>query len=945
MSLPKLKKNLPIKWRIHRLGTTFNFEEQFYTVSRDVEEKFHHDRLPPNKQDLSFKDYMDRAERMKADAFTFCHDAFFGGEDRKLHLAHPDMIKAVKIMHDYAKSRGIKFGTSVTNPLDLGRDFKEKYGVGGCFRFFSEGELMPDGGFRFIGALSERWVNNKGPIDLKFQKARLFTYTEENDGSPYLCIDPQTICEVPESDYTVEISDEPYELSKYTGNRHAIISGKTKNRGNRVFAVIYLETPEMDYFHPQAVEYLHGIVDEYNKEGVDFYVLYSDEMHIQLDWSLIHIGQYAIPARYMTESFECELAKYDPIFADFDKALIYMVYDLRADREILGREGTQHVLGPTKADLYRTFELRHLYFEMLQDRVVALCSDMRDYIAATYSDDLRGTDPICHGHATWQESPTCDQYARNRDEGAFNKTTPSGNCAFDYTSEYYASSTIQEALSACFDYFKWNDYYTIGDSDYCESGWFDRNYFGGAMSASLAVLNKSISGLWESWGYPEVLRDRFYSVSRCFGTSLSPLDNFMCNGRPRTVDVLYVYPKDLTAIEEIFGSWMVQYGYTNYATADKIMELGKVSRGKLTVGNESYSAVVVGFEPFYKPKLLEILEKFVKSGGTLIWNSTPPCAKNGRIPARWLSLFGLKSAKTLTEGVSAHRIYFSGTLQNIKPMPILSDHLPDRIYSVIPEKDTEIVASTPRATIGVRKKVGAGQALYIGCRLRDDQSGEANGGKQTTTLFDVLKTLGAYGGIDSLDNTETLSRTTPYFVSKFQNGTYALANHFYPIRECWSSNNYARNPQRDAEEMKSCRLTPLDITLDRFSIEGHEISYEGSGVLEYRLDKRGRLIGFSGIASTGITVDGKTYRFTKEPADTLVCPLEECRIPDGYKSGIVVRSTALEVDIGRKIPDDAEIYLYPDTIGEELKTDPGTYFKGRRVHNDSTGVFAVILIK
>ena len=262
MSLPKIKKNLPIKWRVRRLGTTFNFEEQFYTISRDVEEKFHHDRLPPNKQDLSFKDYMDRAERMKANAFTFCHDAFFGGGDRKLHLAHPDMIKAIKTMHDYAKSRGIKFGTSITNPLDLGRDFKDKYGVSGCFRFFSEGELKDDGSFSFIGALSEKWTNNKGPVYLKFQKARLFTYTEQNDGSPYLVINPKTIREVPESDYTVEISDEPYELSKYTGNRHAIISGKTENRGNRVFAVIYLETPEMDYFHPQAIEYMHGIVDE-----------------------------------------------------------------------------------------------------------------------------------------------------------------------------------------------------------------------------------------------------------------------------------------------------------------------------------------------------------------------------------------------------------------------------------------------------------------------------------------------------------------------------------------------------------------------------------------------------------------------------------------------------------------------------------------------------------
>ena len=145
--------------------------------------------------------------------------------------------------------------------------------------------------------------------------------------------------------------------------------------------------------------------------------------------------------------------------------------------------------------------------------------------------------------------------------------------------------------------------------------------------------------------------------------------------------------------------------------------------------------------------------------------------------------------------------------------------------------------------------------------------------------------------------------------------------------------------------MKNCNLTPLEISLDRFTVEGHEISYKGEKVLEYRLDKRGRLVGFSGIASTGITIDGKTYRFTKEPADTLVCPLEECRVPEGYKSGIVVRSTAVDIDIGRRIPDDAEIYLYPDQIGEELKTDEGTRFKGRWVHNESIGAVAIILMK
>ena len=34
----------------------------------------------------------------------------------------------------------------------------------------------------------------------------------------------------------------------------------------------------------------------------------------------------------------------------------------------------------------------------------------------------------------------------------------------------------------------------------------------------------------------------------------------------RDVDVLMLYPLDLVAVEERFGSWMTQYGYANYVT-------------------------------------------------------------------------------------------------------------------------------------------------------------------------------------------------------------------------------------------------------------------------------------------------------------------------------------------------------------------------------------------
>ncbi len=45
----------------------------------------------------------------------------------------------------------------------------------------------------------------------------------------------------------------------------------------------------------------------------------------------------------------------------------------------------------------------------------------------------------------------------------------------------------------------------------------------------------------------------------------------------RDVNVLILYPMNLVAAEERFGSWMTQYAYANYITAEKLLELGKVN--------------------------------------------------------------------------------------------------------------------------------------------------------------------------------------------------------------------------------------------------------------------------------------------------------------------------------------------------------------------------------
>ena len=388
---------------------------------------------------------------------------------------------------------------------------------------------------------------------------------------------------------------------------------------------------------------------------------------------------------------------------------------------------------------------------------------------------------------------------------------------------------------------------------------------------------------------------------------------------------------------------MVQYGYCNYCPADRIVNLGSVEKGKLKLGIGVYSTIVVGFEPFYNEEFIALLEKFVRSGGNLLWNAAPSAGENGKIPARWLRLFGLKSAQTVVEGGAAHQVNFSGALKDIEPMNVPTDMLPDRIYNVVPADGTEAVANANNSVIGVTRKYGFGQATYIGCRLRDDQSGES--GDAPSTLFDVLKTLGAYGGIDAVDNPETVSRKSDFFATQFPNGTYSLCRHYKTMRELWPDGSFRRNEEADAEFLKTYELmVPLELDFEEFSLDGHKISYKGKSLVQYRLSPRGKLIGFRGDATCGITIDGKKYKITKDPANTVFATIEEERLPDGYKMGWIINSTAPAVDICTKIPENAELYWDVDTDGLDLRTHENLSFKGSKVYKEGVGT-VVILVK
>lgn len=283
-----------------------------------------------------------------------------------------------------------------------------------------------------------------------------------------------------------------------------------------------------------------------------------------------------------------------------------------------------------------------------------------------------------------------------------------------------------------------------------------------------------------------------------------------------------------------------------------------------------------------------------------------------------------------------------GILSDIPKMNIPTDMLPDRVYRVKIGSGSAI-ANAGNAVIGSTRKYGLGRATYIGCRLRDDQSGES--GDSPSTLFDVLKTLGAYGGINVLDNTETISRKTEYFATHFNNGAISICRHYKAMRELWPDGSFRRNEENDAKFLEKYDLmVPIELDFDEFSIEGHEITYKGKNLLQYRLSPRGRLVAFRGDDTCGITIDGKKYNITKEPANTIFTTIEEERLPDDYKMGWIISSNAPVVNICAKIPENAEIYHDIDNDGCDLRKDSRLSFKGSKVTLGDIYT-AVILVK
>ena len=292
-----------------------------------------------------------------------------------------------------------------------------------------------------------------------------------------------------------------------------------------------------------------------------------------------------------------------------------------------------------------------------------------------------------------------------------------------------------------------------------------------------------------------------------------------------------LYPLSLVAVEERFGSWMTQYGYTNYLTAQKLMELGEVlPDGTLKVKEKTYGTLVILFEPFPEKGLLDMLTRFMEKGGKVLWFGTPPLldSEGKDCTSQWQQLAGVtyRHDGYMGEIAAGKEITFGGSFSGIPPQTILTDFLVDRIYPAEPNGG-EVVALCDGKCVGVKTEHGQGTFYYLGFRPRDDQSRSL--GYESRTLFELLHAANAYPATGKIANVNDNPTVCPHL---------GLLRHHVPERDQHGSPPLPYPPRKlawrffhDAERHPSAlAVNPLPPdTLERqHMINGHRVTYNGT---------------------------------------------------------------------------------------------------------------------
>ncbi|MHB1463153.1 MAG: hypothetical protein ACYC1M_17840 [Armatimonadota bacterium] len=877
-----------------------------------------------DKYDRSLRQICEEAQKRGCRTLIVAYDHFFEqyrpGQHapRKYTSDSDEFITRIAKIGAFAQNYGLGLELSVISPLELGVVFAEKTGQSGKWVHYREGSRDPStGNYNVAFWRQKEWTNNKGIIDIVPDGVRVLAFREVDkegpqDVNPDEIIDITETCKVDESaGVTKQGAGIPVQRIIVSG------TGRTDLKDyNRVMVIQRYKTPEMDYFSPEALKFMKQIIDKYAAAGVKLNALYSDEMHIQQDWSYFahhDNGEFAL--RYLTDNMAARYAElYGDKYRDMEKMMVYMAsgqHDMSVGTWAKDTDG--HVFDKSAAGVAETALFRSRYFKLLQDQVTDIFA-----AAKHYAEEKMGHTLESRAHATWAESPTIDYVA--------NKGT-----LYEYTDSFTWSCTVHQAAAACADYFKWGDYLTGNGNDTAECGFLDRNYWGLSLACSIGSINDVSCAYAAHWGMPGAVHQRRTMLADAVGATGHSLYGSIQDMQHRKIDVLTLYPIDLHAWDERFGSWTTQYAYTNYITQQKLLELAKWTAGTVEVRGYKYTTLCVHFEPFPTKKLLQQMSRFVDTGGKLVWSGPIPVLTSEGDSALpyWQSLFGVTvDEKTVLGDIACgRRVSFEGTLAGLPEMTILTDKVVDRIYSVAPRPGTQVVAKLMGKTIGTYKAgKNGGMAIFLGFRPRDDQA--ASLGYEMRVWFDVLNRInaypstGRYAGIN--DNPEYVSRNSEYFANRFPNGAVMIVPHLKDLVEDWDA-NFARDAKKDAEIMKGLDMPSAQMKFKDYHVDGHVINGTVSDGLCFRLGQDGQLVAISAGMINELSIDGRKWKLTEKPVEQIVFTMvsKERKLPSGAVSMLRIQAAegATATIPASLVPEGAKLYAQgaqPGSKGGEI---------------------------
>lgn len=822
----------------------------------------------------SLRDVCERGKSLGSKEIVVAFDEFFRqyrtdkNTERRLTPDMDEYVDKIKIVSDFVSKYDMGLCLSLLSPLELGMAYGNQTGKSGRWLAYKIGLRNPNNGKFSIQMWQQLyWTNNKGRTPVKLKGVKAYAFKEKMVSATMRAVNPEDIILLDHVKYEIMDSIPGTEYGESPMKRLRIYGeGDLCEGADRIMVVLEYETQEIDYFDPGASVFLKNLLKKYRDKKVNIASLYSDEMHIQQDWAYYgHQEEGQFVERFLSETMARRYTeKYKQPFDD--RYMLYFAYGAPVFRPTTDAViNVQYVMGDTPDAIHRTFLLRDRYYRMLNDDVVDLFKEAKEY-----GERLFGHELLTRAHASWAQSPTIDFWNCEK--------LPSNRYKYEYTSNFIWGNTVHQASAACYDYFKWSEYLQPTGNDFAEGGWSDRNYYGAAMGASIGVINKYPNAYAAAWGMPDKALERKMAVNYAYGNCPSDPIRLITDNVHRDVDVLVLYPMSLVAVEPRFGSWMTQYGYANYLTSDKLLKMGTVQpNGTFQVSEKKYSTLVVMFEPLPEKGLLDMMERFVEAGGKVIWFSIPPLMdKSGTdCTVQWQKLFGARYNHDCYMGeiASGKQIEFTENFSYIPNQTILTDFLVDRIYPVTAIANAKVVACSEGRVLGTMVKHSKkGIACFFGFRPRDDQSSSL--GYESRTFFEILNACGAYpptGKFKKNDNPSYLSRTGNYFVSSFPNSTTMVVAHYRTHPETWPG-GFSRNQEEDAKILLANPLPVGQITLDRAEINGHEVSYKGWLSLGFRTDGK-RLIAFSGQKCNSITIDGTHYQFADAPVDLTFSPV------------------------------------------------------------------------